>query len=242
MNPFQLLMAPADVGGAAAAATPAAAPAPVAAPAAATPAAAPPAALTDAPAAVAEAPAPPGAITDADDGTKVDGEKKEGDDAPIEYVDFTLPEGSTLDPELRGKFTDILAKSGVSQDDAQSLVDLYGGEMKKLADAAKAPYEVWHKTRLEWQASVKADPELGGANYEPMKAEVAKVIDALSGDPKDAKELRQALAFTGAGNNPAVLRFLYRAAQAMNEGATVQGGGPTKEGTSAAKLMYPTMN
>lgn len=241
MNPFQLLMAPADVGGAPAVAAPAAAATPAAAPAAATPAAAPAAALTDAPAAVAEAPAPPGAITDADDGTKVDGEKKEGDDAPVEYTDFTLPEGSTLDPELRGKFTDILAKSGVSQDDAQALVDLYGGEMKKLADAAKAPYEAWHTLQREWQASVKADPELGGANLEPMKREVAKVIDAISGDPKDAKALRQALASTGAGNNPAVLRFLYRTAQATNEGATVQGGGPTKEGTSLAKTLYPSM-
>lgn len=243
MNKHLIYMAPADADGGGAAT-------PAAAPVAATPAAAPaPAALTDTALAAATLTEALGSLTDAPevgaDGKPV--EKPEAkaddanvDDAPIEYQDFTLPEGSTLDPDLRGKFTGILAEAKVPQEAAQKLVDLYGGEMKKLADAAKAPYQAWNDTQREWQSAVKADAEIGGASLEPMKKEIAKVIDAIAGN--EAPALRKALAFTGAGNNPEVLRFLYRAAQAMNEGATVEGGQPTKTGTSFSKTLYPTMN
>lgn len=239
MNPLRLLLAPDEGAGAPAAPAPAPA-APAAAPA-------PVAALTDAP---APAPADPlaalGALTDETkveldaEGKPIEKKADAAADAPIEYTDFTLPEGATLNEELRDQFTGILAEAKVPQEAAQKLVDLYGGEMKKLADAAKAPYQAWHDTQRDWQASVKADPEIGGPNLEPMKAEVAKVINAIAGN--EAPKLREALKFTGAGNNPDVLRFLYRCSQAMNEGATVEGGNPTKEGTSPSKTLYPTMN
>lgn len=247
MNFNRIYLAPADAP--AGASAPAAAPVAAAAPAASAPAAAPaaaPGAITDAAAPAAVDPAAPiGALTDAakKDGEEVkdDAKKDDATAEPIKYEDFTLPEGSTLNEELRDQFTGILSEAKVPQDVAQKLVDLYGGEMKKLADAAKAPYQAWHDTQRDWQKAVAADAEIGGANLEPMKAEVAKVIDAIAGD--QAPALRKALAFTGAGNNPDVLRFLFRAAQAMNEGATVQGGNPTKEGTtSVAKTLYPSMN
>lgn len=123
---------------------------------------------------------------------------------------------------------------------AQALVDLYA---KSLNAALKSQMDSWHKQQGDWQREIQADAELGGSKLDGVKQTVSKVLDnpALS-DPN----FREALVFTGAGNNPAVVRTLYRWARALSEGGAVTGmpaernrdGSINGERPTAAQALY----
>jgi len=155
--------------------------------------------------------------------------------APEKYTDFKLPEGVELDKEMLDEAKTFMAKDlNLTQEKAQKLVDFH---VKALQGMAEAPYQLWADTQREWQAEVNKDPELGGINLPQVKTKISKLLDAY-GDPK----VREALSFTGAGNNPAIIRTLYKIANVLTEGRFIPGNlsGPAGERT-AANILYPTM-
>lgn len=156
---------------------------------------------------------------------------KEG--APEQYADFTLPEGVSIDEAKATEFKEFAKANNLTQDAAQALVDRH---VEALKEVAHAPYKLWEDTQKEWQAEIKKDPEIGGAKYEENIGYAAKALDAFGG-PK----LREALSFTGAGNNPEIVRAFVRVGKAMSEGGFVGGRASNTLQSEAAK-MYPTMN
>lgn len=164
---------------------------------------------------------------------------KPGEKEPVEYTDFKLPEGVQADEKTMSDFKTTAREAGLSQDQAQKLVDLHTDAVKAATDAST---QLWYDTQKQWQAEVLKDPEIGGANFEPMKATVAKAIDAVGGE--DAAKIRQAFDYTGAGNNPDIIRFLYRLGKAIGEGGAVASGTPTtvEAPKTAAEKLYPTQS
>lgn len=130
-----------------------------------------------------------------------------------------MPDGFDAAGEGFDDFKKIMTDSEASpQKQAQALVDLYA---KSLNAALKGQLDSWHKQQGDWQREIQADPELGGSNLDVVKQTVSRVLDNSElSDPK----FREALSFTGAGNNPAVVRTLYRWAKALSEGDAVSGG------------------
>jgi hypothetical protein len=118
-----------------------------------------------------------------------------------------------------GEFATTAKELGINQEGAQRLVDFYAKQAK--AEAVK-PYEQWHAMQKQWQDEIKADPTIGGDKLEPALEKVSKVLDTY-GDP----EVRKALSFTGAGNNPAIVRTLVKMAEALSEGGPIIGAPPT---------------
>ncbi|NIF51412.1 hypothetical protein [Burkholderia sp. Ax-1724] len=169
--------------------------------------------------------------------------KPEGDTAgekkPIEYTDFKLPDGVEVDAAKLTEFKDKAREAGLTQEQAQQLVDLHANTLKSATDAST---QAWYDTQKQWQEAVKNDPEIGGKNFEPMKAVVANAIDTIGGE--DAAKIRQAFDYTGAGNNPDVIRFLYRLGQAIGEGGAVNSGKPAavEAPRSAAEKLYPSQS
>lgn len=166
-------------------------------------------------------------------------EKAKADEAnkPIEYTAFTLPKDVTLDEATLKDFTALAASKKMSQEEAQGLIDLH---VKQLQDVAKAPYKLWSDTQAKWQQEVKADPELGGANYDTKtRPAIAEFIRVFGGDEAGQKALREAMSFTGAGNNPAVVRALARAGAILQEGKTIAGGKPAPKPNDPASTLYP---
>lgn len=210
------------------------APAPAAAAAAPTPAQ-PPAQAK--PAAAAQPPSSPSLLTDAPpaaDSPKPDAAPDGRPSEPIKYADFKLPEGVGADDPILVAFTESAAAQRLPQEQAQAMIDALG---PKVAELLAAPQQEWQRLNNDWQQAVKADPEIGGANFDAMRATVAKVLD----DPAFADPgLRQALDMTGAGNNPAVIRTLYRLAKAVTEGGPVRPGAPAAPRKSAAQTLYPS--
>ena len=163
--------------------------------------------------------------------------------APEAYNTWTVPEGFQLDEGVSKEIGGLFKSMNLSQEQGQKLVDFYTA---KTAESANQPYQVWQETQEAWVKEVKADRELGPRLNE-VKTTISRAIDGLN-DPVLAKNFREAMDYTGAGNNPAFIKAFWKLAQMVTEGGHVAGGGPSQasqrragETPSAAKAMYPNL-
>ena len=174
------------------------------------------------------------------DGTKT--EKTEADDkskpagAPEKYSDFKLPDGFELQTETMTEATGVFKELGLTQVQAQKLVDFYG---KTALASAEAPIKHWQDTQKAWRDEIKADPEIGG-KLGDVKATIGKAY-ALLGDAKLVQSFRDAMDLTGAGNNPAFVKTMFKLASMLTEGGHVAGSTPKPKPGSAAEAMYPNL-
>jgi hypothetical protein len=143
-----------------------------------------------------------------------------------EYGEIQVPElpyGTVLDEKTLGEFAALASEAGLPKDEAQKMLDFGGAKIKAIVEA---PYKEWRDTQTKWQAEVKADPEIGGKNYEQAIKDAGSIFKPSDSNPliktvAEAEALRKALTWTGAGNNPAMVKFFVRAARLMAK----QGGG-----------------
>jgi hypothetical protein len=153
---------------------------------------------------------------------------------PPDYSSLTLPEGLTVEDPILGAFLDAAKEKGQDPALVQSIVDSVA---PKMMEALQAPYREWQNTQREWTAAIHSDPEIGGQNVAKVQAVVARMLDnPVFCDP----DLRQVMDYTGAGNNPAVVRSLYRIASALTEGHPTAVGRPAPQPRSAAEVLYGT--
>jgi hypothetical protein len=163
--------------------------------------------------------------------------------APDSYADFTVPEGFALDEEVAKEASALFKGLDLTQTQAQSLVDYY---VKQTKEAFEAPFNAYMDKRAEWRDAINADPEIGGSKLNGVKVSIGRLIDSF-GNAKVAEGFREAMDYTGAGDNPAVVRGLYELSKRLTEGAAVRGNGPSTEGQrlsgsnqpSTAQAIYP---
>lgn len=173
--------------------------------------------------------------------------------APETYAEFKAPEGYTLDPKAIEAATPIFKELGLTQDQAQRLVEFHSAQM---IEAAKAPESQYAAMRTDWQAKVKADPELAKATngnatgLDAVKLDIGRALNAL-GDPGLAAEFKAAMDLTGAGDHPAFVKTLWKLAGHITEGRAVTPGNPSPHGQRppgsgdrppAAKSLYPNLS
>ena len=166
-----------------------------------------------------------------------------GESLPLTYTDFKAPEGVNLDEKLLPELKSVFAEAKLSQDQAQMLIDKFGGKLvyvDNLQALQDAPYKLWNDTQAQWQGKAKADPEYGGAKFEATMSTIASGIDMFFPDAKEAKAVRDAFSFTGAGNNPEIIRLLTRAFAPYMEGDHKPAGKPAGQGDkNPATTLYP---
>jgi hypothetical protein len=161
------------------------------------------------------------ANTDNPEGNKdgeAQAEKPQG--APEKY-EFTPPEGKQFDAEIIGNFSEVAKELNLTQDAAQKLVETMG---PKIAERQLAQVEA---IRNEWAQASQVDKEFGGDKLNENMSVAKKALDAF-GTP----ELRTLLVQSGLGNNPEVIRFMFRAGKAISEDTFV--------GSSAGSSGKPT--
>lgn len=164
--------------------------------------------------------------------------------APETYSAFAVPDGWEIDKATNDAMGPLFKSLNLSQENAQKLVDFY---IEKTAESQNAPFKFWQDTQAKWVDQVKADPVIGPRLNE-VKTTISRAIDGLN-DPKLARDFREAMDYTGAGNNPAFIKAFYKLAQMVTEGGHVAGNGPSPAGqqqkgganVSAAKAMYPNL-
>lgn len=167
------------------------------------------------------------------DGAQGDGEGKPAEGAPEKY-EFIAPEGKEFDAEVIGQFSDIAKELNLTQEAAQKLVETMG---PKIAERQMAQVEM---VRNEWAQQAQSDKEFGGDKLQENLAVAKKALDSF-GTP----ELRALLNESGLGNNPEVIRFMFRAGKAISEdtfvgnsvGAGNKSGGP-QDFNAKANALY----
>ncbi|NMM70778.1 peptidase [Serratia marcescens] len=150
-------------------------------------------------------------------------EKEKKPAAPEKY-EFTPPEGQELDANALAVFEPIAKELGLSQEQAQKLVDIYPQIQQQQAES-------WSKQVADWGEQVKADKEIGGDKFNASVGAAQRALDQF-GNP----ELREYLNASGLGNHPALVRFCAKVGKAMAEDTFVV---PNQGGQrSAADILY----
>ena len=160
------------------------------------------------------------------------------DGPPEDYGDFNFMEGVTPNDAALADFKTLAREFGLSKAKAQKLVDLQNRIAREGFDAAVKRYDEEQRAITDkWEATVKADPELGGTAFkENMK--IARSVFSKLGVP----EAYDVIMETPLSSNPAILRLLYRAGKALGEASFVHGRNEGAAPVSAAKAIYPEMN
>ncbi len=166
---------------------------------------------------------------------------KEG--APEKYADFKVPDGFKFDPEALTEAQATFKELGLTQDQAQKLVDTYS---KVGREAAEAPYKAWADTQKEWLSDIA---DRFGSKSEAVRTDISKAIDSAL-PPSLARAFRGALDLTGAGSNPDVVEALSIMFKPFVEGGSLRPGGISPEANkspgspsrpSIAESMYPNL-
>lgn len=169
--------------------------------------------------------------------------------APDAYTDFKAPEGFELDKAALSKAAPVFKELGLTQDQAQKLVDLYARQNKESIDSL---YNQMRETRAEWR---KLSETYLGTNSKAIKADIGTALNIAfsddSGTPDSAKlkGFREYMDMTGAGDNPFFVEAFHKMAKFVNEGKSIHGIGPSSFGqkapdarpTSLAAAVYPNL-
>lgn len=162
----------------------------------------------------------------ADKAEKDAADKAEKDKKPAapEKYEFAAPEGQELDANALSVFEPIAKELGLTQEQAQKLVDIYPQIQQQQAEA-------WSKQIAEWGEQVKADKEIGGDKFNASVGLAQRALDQF-GNP----ELREYLNASGLGNHPALVRFCTKVGKSMAEDSFVV---PNQGGQrSTADILY----
>ena len=171
--------------------------------------------------------------------------------AAIVLDPFEMPEGVTYIPEEAGAFTDILSDAAKTygltkeqtQELGQKLVSLHAEKLlaqvaniqstvsattqeridAAVAEAHESAAKVQAERAEKWEKEFNDDPDFGGKRRETTLSSAKTFIKAFSTEA-DAKELTAVLNETGLGNNPALIRLLARAGEAVNKQAALTPG------------------
>lgn len=144
-----------------------------------------------------------------------------------------FPEGYEKNDEALSKFLEITNGAKLPVETVQALTDLQADLAKQASEAGS---KLWETTQAKWQDEVRADPDIGGQKLEENLSHVAKLIDRISGD--QAPAVREAFALTGAGNNPALVKFMVKVAKELSEPSPIAGS-PANTPRDTASLLYP---
>jgi hypothetical protein len=198
-----------------------------------------PGTTTAPPAGEATAPTPTPTLLGADpvapEGTAPEAQTPPKADAPVgapEKYEFKAPEGVTLDEKEMAKYEPIFREANLTNEVAQKLIDQYAADHKAKDSDAVAQIVKVHD---EWLGQLKADPVIGGLNFDTTAKHAQSVI-ARYGTP----ELKQFLKESPVGSHPELVRMLATIGKAMAED-TVIVGTPTTSIGSRADVMYPSM-
>ncbi|MEN9709579.1 putative protease [Caudoviricetes sp.] len=151
--------------------------------------------------------------TKAEDGDGAGNSEGEGKEAPQgapEKYEFKAPEGQEFDTGTIEAFSEIAKELNLTQEAAQKLLDRMG---PTIETQQKGQLQAIHN---EWKQASQTDKEFGGEKLAENLSVAKKALDAF-GSP----ELRVLLEQSGLGNNPEVIRFMFRAGKAISEDSFV---------------------
>jgi hypothetical protein len=148
---------------------------------------------------------------------------------PAEY-NIVPPEGITLNPERLVSVKAAFKENGLTQDQAQAMVNLFVAQSK----VANAEAEQTFKTFME--DSAKETMAALGNTAKTELAYVAKIKNLLSPETIDL------LSSSGMGNQKSFIFDLAKIGRLISEERNVDTGRTASSNKSPADILYPSMN
>lgn len=164
------------------------------------------------------------------EGTLLTGEPPK---APPADIALKLPEGVLSDKAQLDEFKAIAQRHGLKSEGAQEFVD-FSVRLQKAGE--KAARENYEKTVEGWKQAAATDKEFGGHSFKENLSIAQKALK------KCGDGMAKALAESGLGNHPEVIRGLFRLGKTMSEDSvsgTVTEDGGTK--TSPQKQTWESL-
>jgi hypothetical protein len=157
-------------------------------------------------------------------------------DVALASTDLVIPEGMTVDDAQMSEFLEFANANKLPKEAAQSALDLYTKNLQAVAEQfAQSQQTTWKETLDTWKADLAKDPDFSGDNMAKSQITIGRALDEY-GSP----EAREAFELTGAGWNPAIIRFVHNMAKALGEGTLVPGGKPpAQRARTPGEAFYP---
>lgn len=153
---------------------------------------------------------------------------------PLTAESIKVPEGMTVDEPLMKDFLGVMNNAELTpQARAQALVDLQAKAMQAVSERGN---KLWSDMQDKWQEDARTK---FGTALEPTLGNISKLLDEYGGTAEEVKELRDVFTLTGAGNHPAMIRFLENLGKPLREGSAKRGD-PGGQGRTPESILYPT--
>ena len=133
-----------------------------------------------------------------------------------EKYDLKLPEGSALDRAYLDKIAEYAKTKGLSNQDAQALVERDNSLMQWNQQNTLAAMQ---NQADQWAKQLQDDPEFGGAMFKANCEHAKRAVERFGND-----ELREAIKNPYIGNNPAFVKFCQAIGSAMSNDSFVRAG------------------
>jgi len=153
---------------------------------------------------------------------------------PIEYEPFKAPEGMELDPDLTNELVDIAKESNLPQESAQKIVDLGMKFREKMIGEIVQAKEA---ESTKWYGEIKADPQLGGSNFSETLKTLKSGMQSLE---KEMPGITQYINTTGQGNNPYLVKMIYKLSEKAKP--FIEGQAEDSHKTLAELMFAGSMN
>ena len=164
----------------------------------------------------------------------------EPDFATLEY-NYKFPDNIKADKAAVDEWTSFARDFKIPPESAQKAVDMFNRAATDFATAydkqqTERQFQVWNDMRSEWTKQRLADPILGGNNAPIVEKAAARMRDEYVSDApvgserfkREHAQFDEMLRVTGAGDHPALWRFLRNMAVKLDEPrAPAPGGKPT---------------
>lgn len=146
--------------------------------------------------------------------------------------DLKMPDGVELDAELAGALGPEFKELGLTNAQAQKLVDKY---IETQQARAGKQGEAWANTVAGWVDEAKKDPEIGGAKWDGTVKVASGVVARFGNDA-----LKEYLNASGAGNHPEMIRFMAKVGAMIGEDNPAISENPGKSvKPDTASILYP---
>lgn len=152
---------------------------------------------------------------------------------PLSAEDFKDIEGFDANDPHTKSYIELMNDAALSpKDRATKLLELQREVMKAHSEKGD---QAFIQMQEQWQNEIKSDPEFAGGKLEPALGGISKLLDRFG-----TAETRQAFDYTGAGNNPHVVKFLHKMSLVLNEpGIDPSRINPAATPRDPASTLYP---
>jgi hypothetical protein len=169
-----------------------------------------------------------------------EGEAAEAAAVVPDKYELVVSEGLTIDPAQLEAATPVFRELGLTNEQANKLMPVAEQFAKSIGDNLNRQIlESVAGERKAWLDTAKADPDIGGQNWDASLVTAAKALDGL-GFPKGSS-FRALLDESGLGNHPDMIRAFVQVGRAIGEDNDFpRGGAATSAPRTAAEILYPS--